>query len=155
MSEEEVKNDPELNMEEREGNDEYMLELPEVAKRILIPCKKCEQDRYHVVTAQKTEKSVKVECETCKRKGTFRLKVKKKTTRKRKKTLTQEETWESLRIKIGIDKMSPYSMKSKFDVDTALDHKTFGLGFIVTVEAKKVEVCFKEYNKFLVHNRLN
>lgn len=154
MSEETKSAEEAKPAEVRTENDLYKQELPEVAKNIYLPCKKCEVDTYHKVLAHKTEVSCKIQCEVCDKKATFRIRKPKSTkTRTRKKTLSPEEIWANLKAKIGDSGAADYNMGTSFAVDTSLNHKKFGLGFIVAVEAQKIEVAFEDGAKFLVHNR--
>ncbi|MBT4762432.1 MAG: hypothetical protein HOO06_12090 [Bdellovibrionaceae bacterium] len=138
-------------------NDLYIQELPAVAKTIYLPCKKCEVDRFFTVLAHKSEKSAKLECEACKAKKSFTIRKPKKipTGRKRtvRKKVTIEEQWQQLNQKIGSSDAKKYNMKDNFDVNSAIDHGKFGLGFVTDSSAQKIEVLFQEFEKSLVHNR--
>lgn len=50
-----------------------MNELPKVASNIYIECKKCGQERYHKVLTHVNEASMKVECEVCHGKRTYKM----------------------------------------------------------------------------------
>ena len=135
------------------------LTLPPVAKSIHLFCKKCDAERYHTVLAHTSTISAKTECEVCKSKKTYKITdpakaKKKKVTRKRvTKADAHKKEYEGCREKIGTSDMQMYSMKQKFEADTAIDHPKFGIGFITAVTADKVEVIFEDEQRLLVHNR--
>lgn len=134
-----------------------LKELPAVAKSIHLACKKCAVDRFFTVVAHKTATSAKVKCEVCGASQTFKLAVtraKKATTRKPKKpTVTPEMVWNDLKNEIGEDEVLPYNMKTRFQVETAIKHPKFGLGFIKLATSEKIDVAFQEGERSLVHNR--
>jgi len=61
--------------------------------------------------------------------------------------------YESLKKQIGIAKVVPYGMKSNFDVAAAIQHPTFGLGFVTISTADRIEVAFESGVRPLIHNR--
>ncbi len=61
--------------------------------------------------------------------------------------------YESLKKQIGIAKVVPYGMKSNFDVAAAVQHPTFGLGFVTVSTADRIEVAFESGVRPLIHNR--
>ena len=137
--------------------DELIKKLPEVAKNIFIPCKKCDANRYHRVIAHKSEKSAKVQCEICGSNKTFTLKKAKKAAAKKasgtRKATSRKKQYDSLLSDIGTDNKKSYSMSAKFEVNTAMDHVKFGLGFVTEVSSLKVQVVFEDETRELVHNR--
>ncbi len=142
-----------------EQTDENIDQLPAVAKNIYLPCKKCDENRYHRVLAHKSKNSAKLECEICSGKKTFTLKkARKKATGAKKKTATKrvkKNSFAALLTDIGTEGTVPYSMKSKFDEKAAIDHSKFGLGFVTESTALKVQVVFEDATRELVHNRGN
>lgn len=136
------------------------LKLPPVAKSIFYFCKKCDAERYHTVLAHPTSISAKIECEVCKSKKTYKITEPKKGRKKtatRKKRVTAEEAhkkeFDEIRVRVGIDDVQKYNMKEKFDSDSAIDHPKFGVGFITAALPDKIEVCFEDSQRILVHNR--
>ncbi len=143
--------------------------LPKVASNFLSDCKKCGEERYHVVLAHPTKTSAKLECEVCGSKKTYRVGAKgKKSTKsastksastkraesKAEKALNQHiEMWEKLKEELGAGKPARYNMASVFEIQTAIEHPKFGLGFVTEVAANKIGVLFRDTSKFLVHNR--
>lgn len=71
-------------MSEEIKTDDYIQQLPPVAKRLYLFCKKCDSNRYFMVLAHKTERSARLECEGCKAKKSFTIK---KTKNSKKKQL--------------------------------------------------------------------
>lgn len=140
-------------MTEPQKTDEDLQELPEVAKNIFIPCKKCEANRYHKVIAHKTEKSAKVECEVCGSKKTFSIKKPKAAKKVRKTRSRKKPLYDVLLEEIGESAALNYNMKERFEEKVAIDHPKFGLGFVNESNAVKIQVVFSDETRDLVHNR--
>ena len=146
-------------------NPENLTELPAVARNIHLFCKKCNVDRYHVVVAHTTATSAKVKCEVCGSQKTFKLPKAKaekapkkastgaKKTRAKKVTIDNAAVWSDLKNQIGVEKVVPYNMKTKFSLANAIEHPKFGLGFVTAMTNEKIDVVFQEGGRALVHNR--
>lgn len=147
-------------------SEQLLTELPAVARNINLPCKKCGVDRFFVVLAHATPTSAKVKCEVCGAKQTFKLpkaaapkKAASKSGTKAKpkprapKPADTLALFHELRDKIGVEKIQPYNMRSKFNLATAIQHPKFGLGFVTSASPEKIEVAFEEGGRALVHNR--
>ena len=140
--------------------EEILTQLPEVAKNVFLQCKKCGVERFHKVLFHVNANSAKVECEVCKSKKTFKIGAPKKASTTPRKAPAKRATaavnsgavWSELKDKIGTDKVSNYSMVTKYEPNTAVEHPKFGLGFIVNVTYNRVEVQFQDSVKTLVHN---
>ena len=138
---------------------EQLLELPAVARNVNLPCKKCGVDRYFVVVAHTTPTSAKVKCEVCGASKTYRLpkaQVRKKPSASRSKSAKPPDSaalFAELREKIGLDKLMPYNMRTKYTLATAIQHPKFGVGFVTSATPEKIEVAFEEGGRALVHNR--
>ena len=142
-----------------------METLPAVAKSFYHPCSKCETDRYHRVLAHLSSTEARLECEVChsKRKlniGTSmatkkktKTSTKKKSTKKTKAESAHEETWNELKEKFSDLPPEVYSIRGSFRADTVIDHPTFGLGVVTESAGHKIEVCFQEGMKTLMHRR--
>ncbi|MAF91480.1 MAG: hypothetical protein VX583_09305 [Bdellovibrionota bacterium] len=138
-----------------------VLVLPAVAKNVLYQCKKCDAERYHRVLAHTSETSAKIECEICGSKKTFKLTkpksaAKKKTTASAKKRASKTvapSTWAELNERANTDKAVDYNFKNTYEANTVLDHKKFGIGFIIKVEGQKMEVVFQDQIRQLIHGR--
>ena len=77
--------------------------------------------------------------------------TKKKTTRKKKKT--HEDEWNELKEKFSDLPPEVYSIRGSFRADMVLDHPTFGIGIVTESHTRKIEVCFEEGLKTLMHRR--
>ena len=141
-----------------------LKELPAVASSFYTGCKKCDLERYHKVLSHSSKIAAKIECEVCGSKKTFKLttskttKKKSSTTRKSAKaaeqTLAQHtEIYQKLTDKIGLDQSQLYGMEKMFDVNTAIEHPKFGMGFVMEKSPKSISVMFADSFKNLVHNR--
>ncbi|MBX3021851.1 MAG: hypothetical protein KF799_09265 [Bdellovibrionales bacterium] len=138
-----------------------MIQLPAVAKKVFYPCKKCETDRYQVVTAHTSATGARLECEVCKTKNTFKLEEP-KTTRARStvpkkgsastRAAAHVARWTELRDKTE-GKPTPYTMKSAFEVGSVVQHPKFGVGFVVQITGQSIHVIFEDAERSLVHNR--
>ncbi len=61
--------------------------------------------------------------------------------------------YESLKKQIGEAGAVPYGMKQSFAVANAVQHPTFGLGFVTVATSDKIEVAFESGVRQLIHNR--
>lgn len=61
--------------------------------------------------------------------------------------------YESLKKQIGVASVVPYGMKQNYIVANAVQHPTFGLGFVTVATAEKIEVAFESGVRQLIHNR--
>jgi len=140
---------------------EDLKELPAVARNISLICKKCGVERFHVVLAHTNSTSAKVQCEVCKSKKTFKLATAKAAkpakkaggVKKTAKKLDMAAEWTKMKDQIGLEKLQPYNMKTKFSNSVAIEHPKFGIGFISTATNEKIDVTFQEAKISLVHNR--
>lgn len=138
-----------------------MTQLPAVAKKVFYPCKKCETDRYQVVTSHTSLSAARLECEVCKTKNAFKLeesKTAKRSTVPKKGSATNRAAahvarWTDLREKTG-DKPMPYTMKAEFEVGSVVEHPKFGVGFVVQTTGQAIQVIFQDQERSLVHNRV-
>lgn len=136
------------------------LVLPPVAKNFLYFCKKCDAERYHKVLSHTSSIAAKIECEVCKSKKTYKITEPKKgrtTVRKKKKTsssaTSHKQIYHDLQQKIGAENLQPYNIRSQFGENSALDHPKFGVGYVTSSMSDKIEVCFEDSARLLVHNR--
>ncbi len=140
-----------------------LTELPAVARNIHLECKKCGVERYHVVVAHTSATSAKVKCEVCGAQKTFKLpkaQTAKKSASGTAKPRTKKSAgpdfaamWTELKTQIGTDRIVPYNMRTKFALANAIEHPKFGLGFVTAATNDKVDVCFQDGGRSLVHNR--
>jgi DNA-directed RNA polymerase subunit RPC12/RpoP len=130
--------------------------LPAVATSVPYLCKKCNGEKYHRVLVHKTPTTAQIECEQCHSKKTIGLARAKKPVMARKARAPVNEApalWVAKNQKLGTDKIQDYQMRGSFSVDQALKHSTFGIGFVIKSEPKKIEVVFPEFVKVLVQNQ--
>jgi hypothetical protein len=148
---------------------ETLNELPAVARNINLPCKKCGVDRYFVVVAHTSPTSAKVKCEVCGAQKTFKLGAEKKEKKAKtpgvgrgntlkekaiaKRAAEYNALFADLKKQIGMDNIQPYEMKKKYAMASAVKHPKFGMGFVTSVTADKIEVAFEDGARSLVHNR--
>jgi hypothetical protein len=136
-----------------------LTQLPAVAKKIYYPCKKCECDRYHVVTAHTSLTAARLVCEVCKSKSAFKLEEKRPRTAVPKKAGTTKSKakghiarFTELREK-NDSKPTPYTMKLNFEVGAVVEHPKFGWGFVILTTGQAIQVVFEDSERSLVHNR--
>ena len=139
-----------------------LMTLPPVAKSFFTLCKKCGADRYHRVLAHTTTTSAKIECEICKSKRTYSL-PKTSTSSKTKKPSTRTvsarrtshaDEFNTLMANRGEEKGTPFSIRTKFEMDQKIDHPKFGAGFVKNVLIDRVDVMFQDELKTLIHNKI-
>jgi hypothetical protein len=63
------------------------------------------------------------------------------------------ENFAKMKEKLGSSKARPYRMSESFPVDCAIEHPKFGVGFVMSSSAQKIEVAFEDSNRALVQNR--
>ena len=78
--------------------------------------------------------------------------AKKKTTKK-KASSSHVDTWNELKEKFSDLPPEIYSISGSFRADTIIDHPTFGLGVVTESHPNKIEVCFEEGLKTLMHRK--
>jgi hypothetical protein len=132
-----------------------------VAQNVITTCTKCEMELNHVVLAHDTGGAVeRVKCLTCGSEHKYRP-VKKRATRKttKKSIATQEvdftKTFEKLAEKFKDKRPLPYSMSGSFKNEDVIDHKTFGMGVVISAAHDKMEVAFSDRPRILACNREN
>jgi hypothetical protein len=130
-----------------------------VAENVVTMCTKCELELNHVVVAHNARGIVEiVKCHLCGSEHKYRP-DKKRTTKKTSKKIiiTQEvdftKTYEKLAQKFKGKKRLPYSMSGSFKNDDVIDHKTFGMGIVISASRDKMEVAFSDEPRILVCNR--
>lgn len=140
-----------------------MQELPAVAKNTYYPCSKCDSERYHRVLAHLSSTEARIECEVCGSKkklniGKKKMATKTSTTKSQGARVTKAEkahleAWNELKEKFGDLTPEVYSVRGSYPANSALDHPTFGLGIVTESYPNKIEVCFEEGVKTLIHSR--
>jgi len=130
-----------------------------VAQNVITMCTKCEMELDHVVVAHNAAGIVeRVKCHTCggehkyrpdKKRATKKTSVKQIST----KEVDSTETFERLAQKFKEKKPLPYSMSGSFKNDDVIDHRTFGMGIVISASHDKMEVAFSDGPRILVCNR--
>jgi len=130
-----------------------------VAQNVITICTKCEMELDHVVVAHNAAGIVeRVKCHTCggehkyrpdKKRATKKTSVKQIST----KEVDSTETFERLAQKFKEKKPLPYRMSGSFKNDDVIDHRTFGMGIVISASHDKMEVAFSDGPRILVCNR--
>lgn len=135
------------------------MSLPAVAKSFYTFCKKCETDRYHMVTAHTSNTQAKMKCEVCGKtmtwsvpKTTSKVGAKPRATGARARS-SHRDQWQTLVQAATESQDQNYNLKTKFEANTILNHPKFGRGFIKEAQNDKIFVVFEDEVKTLMHNR--
>jgi hypothetical protein len=132
-----------------------------VAQNVITMCTKCGMELSHVVVAHDKGGMVEsVTCHTCGSEHKYRPDKKKAPKKTSKKSISTQEvdltkTFEKLAEKFKDKKPLPYSMSGSFKNDDVIDHKTFGMGIVISASSDKMEVAFSGGPRILVCNREN
>ena len=132
-----------------------------VAQNVITMCTKCGMELNHVVVAHDKVGIVEnVKCHTCGSEHKYRPDKKKAPKKTSKKHISIQEvdltkTFEKLAEKFKDKKPLPYSMSGSFKNDDVIDHKTFGMGIVISASSDKMEVAFSGGPRILVCNREN
>ena len=130
-----------------------------VAQNVITMCTKCEMELNHVVVAHDAGGIVeRVKCHTCGIEHKYRPDKKRATKKTPKKSISTQEvvltkTYEKLAEKFKEKKRLPYSMSGSFKNDDVIDHKTFGMGIVISASYDKMEVAFSDGPRILACNR--
>ena len=130
-----------------------------VAQDVITMCTKCDMELNHVVVAHNAEGLVeKVKCHTCGSEHRYRPDKKRSTRKISKKSISTLEVdltkgFEKLAEKFKDKKRLPYSMSGSFNNEDVIDHKTFGVGIVISASSDKMEVAFSDGPRVLVCNR--
>lgn len=60
--------------------------------------------------------------------------------------------WLSLRNRAEVIKTEPYNMRGTYEIDTAIEHKVMGWGYVLDSRNDRLEVLFKDGIKYLISN---
>lgn len=138
------------------------LKLPPVAKNVLHFCRKCDAERYHRVLAHISSLNAKLECEVCKSKATLKVTepkagrkmvAKSPGGKKKSPVNTHKQMYQEFCEKVGLENPAPYNIRTQFSKDAAIQHPKFGVGFVTQALTDKIEVCFEDSARLLIHNR--
>lgn len=138
-----------------------------IGNEIEAYCGKCKTDTLHLITAISDNKIEKVLCKICtsyhKYKEPGKAENEKKTKAKAekkspapKKRKTRRSKTLTLLQNANVDSASDYKMSKSYEVDTAINHKKFGLGIVKDVISdRKITVLFEDGERILVQNIQN
>jgi hypothetical protein len=130
-----------------------------VAQSMSTMCTRCEMELSHVVVAHDAMGIVEtVKCNTCGSEHKYRPGKKRGTKKTSKKSVRTHEvnltkSFEKLAETFKAKKPLSYSMSGSFKDDDVIDHKTFGMGFVISASRDKMEVVFSDGPRILVCNR--
>lgn len=130
-----------------------------VAQNVMTVCTKCEMELSHVVVAHNAAGIVeRVKCHTCGSEHKYRPEKKRAARKTSKKTIRTEEVdpikiFERLAQKFKEKEPLPYRMSGSFKSDDVIDHRSFGMGIVMSASHDKMEVAFSDGPRTLVCNR--
>jgi hypothetical protein len=130
-----------------------------VAENVITLCTKCGMELNHVVVAHDEGGIVeRVKCYTCGSEHKYRPDKKKAPRKTAKKSISTQEvdltkTFEKLAERFKEKTPLPYSMSGSFKNDDVIDHKTFGMGIVISASYDKMEVAFSDRPRILACNR--
>ena len=130
-----------------------------VAENVITMCTKCEMELNHVVVAHDAKGIIEtVKCNTCGTDHKYHPDKKRRTKKPSKKTPRTREVdltknFEKLAEMFKDKEPLSYSMSGSFKSDDVIDHKTFGMGIVISASCDKMEVAFSDGPRVLVCNR--
>ena len=133
-----------------------------VGQNVITMCKECESELAHVVLFHDEAGIItKVKCQTCGIEHEYHptetetpKKPAKKTAKgRRTKKKDPKRDFETLTEKFKGKDPVDYSMSESFKADDVIDHKTFGVGYVISASSSKMEVVFSDKSRLLVCNR--
>ena len=126
---------------------------PEIGKELKAYCNKCKAEMIHVVTKIKDGAINKIFCKGCNGTHSYRNAVKPTDAKKPSTRGRRKKDWHSLMSEVAQDEVVDYDIRKDLSKAKAIQHKTFGLGYVFkVVDVSKVEVVFEGEVKVLVHN---
>jgi len=135
-----------------------------IGQEIEAFCGKCKTDTIHLITSVEGGKISKLMCKTCMsyhryRKPTGKDKILEtvaaaaKPATKAPTRRARRDKWTRLLDTVEAEKAIEYKMDESYDVETAIHHKTFGLGIVKNViNSRKMAVLFHDGEKILIQN---
>lgn len=115
-------------------------------------CGKCKDIRTHAIVALNGSLIARVRCRTCQSEHNYRNPVKETKTRSATgtgRTAGPGRPSASQVVPTGTVKI--YSPQQKFGIGDQVSHPTFGMGLVVDVRERKIDVKFGREAKVLVH----
>ena len=130
-----------------------------VGQNMITMCTKCEMELNHVVVAHDAKGTIEtVKCNTCGSEHKYHSDKKRRTKKTSKKSARPREVdltknFEKLAEMFKDKEPLSYSMSGSFKSDDVIDHKTFGMGIVISASCDKMEVAFSDGPRVLVCNR--
>lgn len=115
-------------------------------------CGKCKDIRTHAIVAMNGTQIARVRCRTCQSEHNYRNPVKETKPRSASGTTRAAgpgRPSSSQVVPTGTTKI--YSPQQRFQIGDQVSHPTFGIGLVVDVREKKIDVKFGREAKILVH----
>lgn len=129
-------------------------------------CSKCELELAHVIIAMAGAKPARVVCKTCRTEHAYRTRAKAAGTTPRTRAAggskraggsrggPKEGSYDQLIAGQDLSRAIRYAPATTFTEGQVLDHKLFGLGFVLKeLPDAKIDVVFPAGTKTLVHAR--
>ncbi|MBN2010634.1 hypothetical protein JW960_14910 [candidate division KSB1 bacterium] len=135
-----------------------------IGQEIEAYCGKCKNETIHLITAMQGAQIDKVMCKICMSYHKFRAGTSAVPVIRKQKTVSKPTKGSSMKTRrtktaklleaADIDSAINYKMSSTYEVDEAINHKTFGLGIVKdVVDDQKINVLFEDGERLLVQNR--
>lgn len=133
-----------------------------VGENVITMCEECELEVAHVVLLHNEAGTIeRVKCQTCGDEHEYQpaeTETPKKTakkTAKGRRTIKKDPArdFEALTEKFQGKDTVDYSMSGSFKVEDVIDHKAFGIGYVISASFMKMEVVFSDKSRLLVCNR--
>ena len=136
----------------------------EIGQELESYCGKCKVNRLHVITSMEEDKMGKLMCKTCNAYHKYRKPMEKtanavETTasasekEKPVKRRARRDKWTRLLDETQSESAIDYVMDTNYELATAINHKTFGLGVVKNIiDSRKIGVLFHDGEKILVQN---
>jgi hypothetical protein len=141
---------------------DFMFEddVDEVGSDVEAYCPKCKADTTHVVISKYEDEIRRVQCNPCGDVHSFRKPRGEaeddmpEPVAARKRALLKKLTWEEFFAKHGEKNAKPYEFRETYRENAIVFHPKFGKGYVSEVVSEsKVEICFSDARRILVHNR--
>lgn len=128
-----------------------------VGDEVVSWCTKCLEMKDHIVRALRPDKPARVIC-TCpeQKERNYRPNPpKSKTSRRKKQPVVEKNPWPELNEKHTASAATrPYTIHQSFFEGEALQHRRYGLGFVIEVlDSTKMVVAFEDKKRTMVCNK--
>jgi hypothetical protein len=145
----------------KEIEDIIMVKSYSVGEDIEAWCTKCRMELDHTIIAMVDNLPKRVECNTCKGKHNFRVRLsgtgRAKSKGPGRKVRSREARYNEHLSKFtdaDLSNAKKYSIRENFKKDEIMNHPSFGIGIVLSiVKTNKVETLFKDGPKLLIQNQ--